>query len=118
VPAEPLLLLVGGHSEPALRRAARVGDGWVSANSTYEELAVLIPKLQKYRREFGTADRPFEIHAFDVMLGDAAGVERLAALGVTDAIAVPWNLLGPEIPLEEKLEGIARFGAGVIAKFR
>ena len=37
------------------------------------------------------------------MLADAAGVERLAALGVTDAIAVPWNLLGPEIPLEEGL---------------
>jgi hypothetical protein len=31
---------------------------------------------------------------------------------------VPWNLLGPEIPLAEKLEGIARFGADVIAKFR
>ena len=110
VPAEPLRILVGGHSEPALKRAARVGDGWVSANSTYEELAALIPKLQGYRREFGTADRPFEIHAFDVMLADIAGVERLAALGVTDAIAVPWNLLGPEISLAEKLEGIARFG--------
>ena len=81
VPAEPLRILVGGHSEPALKRAARVGDGWVSANSTYEELAVLIPKLQDYRREFGTDDRPFEIHAFDVMLADIAGVERLAALG-------------------------------------
>ena len=118
VPAEPLRILVGGHSEPALKRAARVGDGWVSANSTYEELAVLIPKLQSYRREFGTADRPFEIHAFDVMLSDIAGVERLAALGVTDAIAVPWNLLGPEISLAEKLEGIARFGNEVIARFR
>jgi alkanesulfonate monooxygenase SsuD/methylene tetrahydromethanopterin reductase-like flavin-dependent oxidoreductase (luciferase family) len=118
VPAGPLKILVGGHSEPALKRAARVGDGWVSANSTYEELAVLIPKLEKYRREFGTADRPFEIHAFDVMLADAVGVERLAALGVTDAIAVPWNLLGPEVPLEEKVDGIARFGANVISRFR
>ena len=81
-------------------------------------LSVLIPKLQKYRRELGTAERPFEIDAFDVMLNDAAGVERLAALGVTDAIAVPWKLLGPEIALEEKLEGIARFGANVIARFR
>ena len=118
VPTEPLRILIGGHSEPALKRAARVGDGWVSANSTYEELAALIPKLQGYRREFGTADRPFEIHAFDVMLADTAGAERLAALGVTDAIAVPWNLLGPEISLAEKLEGIARFGNEVIARFR
>jgi alkanesulfonate monooxygenase SsuD/methylene tetrahydromethanopterin reductase-like flavin-dependent oxidoreductase (luciferase family) len=118
VPAEPLRILIGGHSEPALRRAARLGDGWVSANSTYDELAVLIPKLKKYRQEFGTAERPFEIHAFDVMLADSAGVERLAALGVTDVIAVPWNLLGPEIPLDEKLAGVARFGREVIARFR
>ena len=79
---------------------------------------MLIPKLQGYRREFGTADRPFEIHAFDVMLTDVSGVERLAALGVTDAIAVPWNLLGPEIALTDKLAGIERFGAEVIARYR
>jgi hypothetical protein len=52
------------------------------------------------------------------MLADVAGVERVAALGVTDAIAVPWNLLGPEITLAEKLDGVARFGTGVIARFR
>jgi len=29
VPAEPIPVLVGGHSDAALRRAARVGDGWM-----------------------------------------------------------------------------------------
>jgi probable F420-dependent oxidoreductase len=29
VPAEPIPVLIGGHSDAALRRAARVGDGWL-----------------------------------------------------------------------------------------
>jgi alkanesulfonate monooxygenase SsuD/methylene tetrahydromethanopterin reductase-like flavin-dependent oxidoreductase (luciferase family) len=34
VPEHHVPLLVGGHAKPALRRAARLGDGWVSAGST------------------------------------------------------------------------------------
>ncbi len=30
-PSEPMPIYVGGHTEPALKRAARVGDGWASA---------------------------------------------------------------------------------------
>jgi len=29
VPSEPIPILIGGHSDPALRRAARTGDGWM-----------------------------------------------------------------------------------------
>ena len=33
VPTEPIPILIGGHAEPALRRAARLGDGWMHAGS-------------------------------------------------------------------------------------
>ena len=33
VPTKPTPLLIGGHTEPALQRAARVGDGWMCAGA-------------------------------------------------------------------------------------
>ena len=36
VPSRPVPIIIGGHSQPALKRAARLGDGWVSANTTLQ----------------------------------------------------------------------------------
>lgn len=118
IPSEPIPILVGGHSNPALRRAARAGDGWVSANSDYDALKELIPKLQEFREQFETADKPFQIHAFDTELGGVAGVERLVELGVTDIVTIPWNVFEPPETIDEKLEAIQRFGDQVIARSR
>ena len=41
-PTEPIPLLVGGHSDAALRRAVRRGDGWMHAGSDPEELDRLL----------------------------------------------------------------------------
>ena len=41
VPTKPTPLLIGGHTEPALKRAARVGDGWMCAGANIEELGGL-----------------------------------------------------------------------------
>ena len=34
----PVPILVGGHSDPALRRAGRVGDGWIAASMSPDRL--------------------------------------------------------------------------------
>ena len=39
VPPAPVPILIGGHTEPALRRAARLGDGWMHAGGDHELLA-------------------------------------------------------------------------------
>ena len=31
VPSKPVPILIGGHSNLALKRAAKIGDGWISA---------------------------------------------------------------------------------------
>ena len=41
-PSEPVPFYVGGHTEVALKRAARVSDGWTSAMMTCDELAETI----------------------------------------------------------------------------
>ncbi|MGL4304575.1 MAG: TIGR03619 family F420-dependent LLM class oxidoreductase, partial [Mycobacteriaceae bacterium] len=35
-PAQPVPFYIGGHSDAALRRAARIGDGWTSAMIGYD----------------------------------------------------------------------------------
>lgn len=115
-PTKPMPILVGGHAPPALRRAAKTGDGWVSANTTFDVIKDLIGKLNDARREAGTDKNPFEIHAFDVGLTKVDDVKRLRDLGVTHAPVIPWLVHGFNPPLEQKLDAVKRFGDEVIAK--
>ena len=62
VPPDPIPVLIGGHSEAALRRAARLGDGWLHGGGDPAELPGLLARLARFRRQEGTADRPFEVH--------------------------------------------------------
>jgi probable F420-dependent oxidoreductase len=40
---QPIPILVGGHSEAAIDRAARLGDGWIAAHMSTERLSGLLP---------------------------------------------------------------------------
>ena len=42
VPSEPIPILIGGHADVALRRAARLGDGWMHAGGDAD--APLLPR--------------------------------------------------------------------------
>jgi alkanesulfonate monooxygenase SsuD/methylene tetrahydromethanopterin reductase-like flavin-dependent oxidoreductase (luciferase family) len=117
VPAQPVPILIGGHAAPALKRAARIGDGWISANSDYESLSKLIGELNGYRKEYGTADRKdFEISVIDSYAHRVADFQRLEALGATEAALIPWD---PKVSDRQgQLDGIKRFGEAIIAKYR
>lgn len=43
---QPIPILIGGHSEVAIDRAARLGDGWIAAGMSSDRLAEMLPKLQ------------------------------------------------------------------------
>ncbi|MEX2395187.1 MAG: TIGR03619 family F420-dependent LLM class oxidoreductase, partial [Actinomycetota bacterium] len=44
-PKQPVPIWVGGHSEPALKRASERGDGWISVNVTTAEIETSIATL-------------------------------------------------------------------------
>jgi alkanesulfonate monooxygenase SsuD/methylene tetrahydromethanopterin reductase-like flavin-dependent oxidoreductase (luciferase family) len=48
-PAQHLPILVGGHAEPALRRAAFRGDGWIHGGGDPSELPGMIKRLHELR---------------------------------------------------------------------
>jgi alkanesulfonate monooxygenase SsuD/methylene tetrahydromethanopterin reductase-like flavin-dependent oxidoreductase (luciferase family) len=45
VPPAPIPVLIGGHSDAALRRAARLGDGWMHGGGDPADLPGLLARL-------------------------------------------------------------------------
>ncbi|MEZ0363875.1 TIGR03619 family F420-dependent LLM class oxidoreductase [Mycobacterium sp. pUA109] len=116
-PTAPIPILVGGHADAALRRAARA-DGWMHGGGDADELDRLIARLGQLRREEGRSG-PFEIHVISLDGFTVDGVKRLEDKGVTDVIVgfrVPY-IVGPDTePLDTKIANLERFAERVIAK--
>jgi len=118
-PTEPIPLLVGGHSDAALRRAVVRGDGWMHAGGDGDELDAMLAKLTGIREAEGRADAPFEIHVISYDAYTVDGVKRLEDKGITDVIVgfrIPY-ILGPDTePLSAKIDSLRRYADDVIAK--
>jgi len=101
-PSPPII--VGGESVAALRRAARLGDGWIGMGHTFESATAQIDRL---RRELDANGRSLE--GFAVCLGGAvdsvADVERWESIGVTRLLVSPWRRS------PEALDGLAAFAS-------
>lgn len=110
-PSAPVPFYVGGHTDVALRRAARIGDGWTSAMMTCAQLAETVGKLKALLAEHDRADVPFEYQAVCIDKFDVAGHRDLAAAGITDNIVIPWVFdgLGFDAPLAAKQDSLKRF---------
>jgi probable F420-dependent oxidoreductase len=128
VPKKPIPIYVGGTSTPALRRAARFGDGWLSIIHNKDEVPAALAEINGFRQEFGREKEPFDImmHCPDAETVD--DIRRLEEMGVTDLQVTPWSVPGilaemgvgtimqQQPPLALKLEAIKRYAENVIAK--
>lgn len=118
VPAKPLPILIGGHSDAAFKRAAH-NDGFMYAGGGPEQLAPMLEKINAYRAEAGLAERPFRIFATEMGEITLDTVKRMEDLGVTDMPVAFRNLYAVEEdtqPLQAKIDDFARFADRVIAK--
>jgi probable F420-dependent oxidoreductase len=117
VPAKKLPLLVGGHAEPALRRAARLGDGWMHAGGDIAALKQMLARLSELRREAGRERESFEVHVIALEAYSLDGVRRLEDLGVTDVIIGFRNMYQADtMTLQQKIDALRGFADNVIAK--
>jgi probable F420-dependent oxidoreductase len=118
-PAEPIPLLVGGHSEAFLRRAVLKGDGWMHAGGDPDELDRLLARLAEIRKAEGDTREDFEVHVISYDAYDVDGVKRLEDKGVTDCIVgfrVPY-IKGPDTePLETKIAHLEKYAENIISK--
>lgn len=118
VPTEPIPILIGGHSKPALRRAAQRGDGWMHAGGDPAELDRLLAELDVLRAEYGTR-KDFEVHVISMDGFTVDGVKRLEDKGVTDVIVgfrYPYTREPDTESLETKIAHLSRFAEKVVAR--
>ena len=83
-------ILVGGESKAALRRAARLGDGWIGMGHTLDSGAAQIAALRGLLAENGR-----DASTFQFILGGPVSsrddVKRWEEIGVTRMIVSPWR---------------------------
>jgi len=111
-------IVIGGESEPALKRAAQLGDGWYGAGYSPESVR---PKLARLRELVDQAGRDFA--RMEVTVGTAPGVtldldtvRRFEDAGVHRLIAFAPGFV-PRSRFESDLfPALERFADEVIAK--
>ena len=76
-PSPPVPVIVGGRSEAALRRAARLGEGWLGIWVSAERFAESVATVESYAAEAGFAERCTR-HGYQLWcgFGDSATVAR------------------------------------------
>lgn len=112
-------LFIGGSSLAALRRAARVGDGWIGHGNMPEEVPPLLNKLTELRKEYGREQEPFETVVGLYSPPDPDVFLRLEALGMTASVNLPFRFtLGDSSTLDAKKRQMDQFAEQVMVKMQ
>jgi probable F420-dependent oxidoreductase len=116
-PSGPVPILLGGHSQPALRRAGAIGDGWLGQQSLGSlDTAELAAARRTAADAARSAGRDPEALQVVLRIVESAGrtaelaprLPELAAAGVDEVIVdVDWALDDPAADLEQLTAGVA-----------
>src|SRR5262249_41540301 len=83
-------ILVGGESKAALRRAARLGDGWLGMGHSFESAETQIAQLRGYLAKEGRSDEGVQIIVGGPFSSRDEG-KRGEALAIPRMTASPWR---------------------------
>lgn len=110
-------IYVGGDNALALKRAAYLGDGWIGAGNTPEQVPAVMAKLAALRKDAGRDHLPFEtmVGVKTVLTPDLC--KRLAETGMTSAVSSPFRyVLGERSSIDDKKRFMEKFAREVIEK--
>jgi alkanesulfonate monooxygenase SsuD/methylene tetrahydromethanopterin reductase-like flavin-dependent oxidoreductase (luciferase family) len=114
---QPLPLWVGGNSEAAMRRAGRLGDGWIPSFITPEAFAAGVATTQACARAAGreVPEDHFGVIVYyhfgrDPAAARAAAEPYLPRGRADDATLAACTAFGPPDVLRERLEQYVRAG--------
>jgi probable F420-dependent oxidoreductase len=119
VPSELIPIYIGGSTPAALRRTARLGDGWLGPGQAVADAVEMLKRIDALRAEAGRASQPFD--AVVPLNGppNRDDAERLRDAGAGGAVSLPFAFtLGLHSPLEQKRAYMEHYANEVIAKMR
>lgn len=112
-------ILIGGHSPAAIRRAARLGDGWIPVAPQLEELTTMLEMLERELERAGRDLDGFIVDARTPMLPTKemlAQYEQLGLSGVrihgTDLAGLPLH----ECSVDDVVTGLKRWSDDVLQR--
>jgi probable F420-dependent oxidoreductase len=122
-PTAPIPIYGGGHSEPALRRAATLCDGWLSASAyTPDDARHHLGRLQDHLKAAGREGEPFTIYLALMAMPDRDLYLGMEDAGVTDLLCAPWMFAevppgaDPRSSLDARIAATEQFATDVIAR--
>ncbi len=115
-PTAHIPIWVGGISDAAMKRAARLGDGWVTDLQTSDEIIACVEKVKQYRKEYGRDHLPFSVMATPSDAFTVDGYKKLEDAGISHILTMPWAFYhGETEDLEKKIDGVKRYADDIIA---
>ncbi len=110
-PGGSIPIIVGGDTERAIRRAARLADGYFPGSTDPEQLGQLITSVRAEAAANGRDPDGIEVSAIfgEQMADPVRGVEQMSALGVSRLMVPAFFFAG-----DDGLDRLAEFGENVI----
>jgi alkanesulfonate monooxygenase SsuD/methylene tetrahydromethanopterin reductase-like flavin-dependent oxidoreductase (luciferase family) len=99
-------LLVGGESDAALRRAARLADGWYGLGHTLEGVGAIVARVRAALAAEGRSETGFNVTVGGA-LGSHEDLRRWADAGVTRVVCTPWRRGSEAIEALRRLADVA-----------
>ena len=110
-PANPggIPVWFGGESEPALRRVAKYGDGWIGFNLTPDQAAAKVGRIEELLKASGRKRSDVELTAspykHPVTTDD---LERYRDAGLAEVTLLNFDILNTERDLTARIERMAK----------
>lgn len=106
----PIPIILGGETELALKRAARIGDGWTGVGHTPESAAERVKLLAGLRGD----QPPLEISIDAASLPDLDALRRYRDGGVEEVIIRAQMFRSADKTLEGTLDNLTKFAETVL----
>jgi len=117
-PEKTIPIYLSGSSVPALKRTARLADGWIGPGNTPEQASEILAELKRLRKEFGRDHLPFETSIGLTTPPDLDTFKRLRDQGMTAGVSYPFYFsLGMHSSIDAKKRVMEQFANSFIRAF-